>query len=179
MNRNHGTWRNLFGRGLRRTILAMGLAVVATVATAGTSAAAARLHQETCRGERGQYDICLLITDDPDPARSNHYLVRVGIDVFMAQRDAQNIVDDGAVISAVLWGSDPFADDYLEGITRMRVWVTDRGLSAEFERSVSGETLSEDEPDGDELYALVTLRFSATGLTRTFRSANVEDSFHG
>jgi hypothetical protein len=179
MIQNHGTWRNLFGRGMRRSVLAMGLAVVATVATASASAAAGRLGEQTCRGERGQYDICLFITDDPDSGHSNHYKVRVGIDVFMNPHDARNIVDDGAVFSAVLWGSDPVSDDYLEGITRTSVWVTDRGVSAEFERSIDGGTLSEDEPDGDELFALVTLRFRATGVTRAFRSANVEDSFHG
>jgi hypothetical protein len=178
MIRKPGTWRNLFGRGARRTLLAMALAVVAGIATAG-AAPAGGLHRKTCVEVRNQHVICLLVTDDFQSPYPHHYKVHVGIDVYMSQHDAQNIVDDGGVIWAVAWGADPVSDDYLQGIGRTRVWSWERGLSAEFEESIYGGTLDEDFPDADEVYALVNLYLGESGRTRTFRSDTVEASFNG
>jgi hypothetical protein len=178
MTRKHSTWRNLSGRRVRRTVLAMALAVVATIATAG-AAAAGRLHQQTCTGERGRWTVCLYITDDPQSPYSHHYKVHVGIDVNMSQGDAQDIIDGGGAPYARLYGADPFFDDNLQGVTRSAVWTWEGGLSAEFDRSISGGVLDEDPEGGDEVFALVSMYVPDSGNTRTFRSDTVVAHFWG
>jgi hypothetical protein len=78
-----------------------------------------------------------------------------------------------------LWGSDPFQDDNLKGITRSWVAAGDGGLSAEFDRSISGAVLDEDPEGGDEVFATVDLYVPVSGNTRQFRSENVHHFFFG
>jgi hypothetical protein len=176
MTRKPSTWRNLFGRRVRRTVLAMGLAVVATVATAG-AAAAGRLHQQTCTGERDRYTICLYITDDPQSPYSNHYKVHVGIDINMTEPEAEAIIARSNEMSARMYGADPAFDDNLQGVTRSWRDAWEGGLSIEFDRSMSGGTLNEDPEGGDEVYALVRVYVPVSGVTRTFRSDTVVAHF--
>jgi hypothetical protein len=178
MLRNHRTSRHPLARGVRRTVLAMGLVVGSVLATAGVASAGVLGHQ-ACVGERGRYTICILITENPQDGRSHHYLVHVGIDVNMSRQDAQNIIDGGGTMTSRLWGSDPFQDDNLKGITRSWVAAGDGGLSAEFDRSISGAVLDEDPEGGDEVFATVDLYVPVSGTTRQFRSENVHHFFFG
>jgi len=178
MFRKRITWRNPLTRGVRRVVLAMGLVVVAGVATAG-AASAGRLHEQTCVGQAGRYTICLYITDDPQSPYSHSYKIHVGIDVNMSRADAQNIIDGGGTITARMYGSDSFFDDNLIGVTRSWVSAWDGGLSAEFDRSVNGSVLDEDPEGEDEVFARVSLYVPVSGNTRTFRSDEVSASFWG
>jgi hypothetical protein len=166
-------------RRVRRTVLAMGLVVAASIATAGAASASGRLNEQICNGQSGRYTICLYITDDPQSPYSHSFMVHVGIDVNMSQQDAQNIIDGGGDITARMWGSDTVFDDNLQGVTRSWVSAWEGGLSAEFDRSMSGGVLDEDPEGEDEVYALVSLYVPSSGNTRTFRSEEVEAYFWG
>jgi hypothetical protein len=157
----------------------MGLAATTGLATAGAASAAGGIGEQVCRGETNRYAICLYITDDPQSPYSHSFKVHVGIDVTMSRQDAQNIIDGGGAITARMWGSDPVFDDNLIGVTRSWVSAWDGGLSAEFDRSVSGSVLDEDPEGLDEVYALVSLYVPVSGTTRTFRSPDVEAFFWG
>jgi hypothetical protein len=171
--------RKALGRNLARMLVAMGLVVTATLATAGVASASGRLNEQICRGETNRYTICLYITDDTQSPYSHYFKVHVGIDVNMSQQDAQNIIDGGGQITARMYGSDSFFDDNLQGVTLSWVSAWEGGLSAEFDRSISGGVLDEDPEGEDEVYALVSLYVPSSGNTRTFRSDEVEAFFWG
>jgi len=179
MSGNHSSRRNPLARGVRRTALAMGLALVSALATAGAASADGRLNEQSCRGQAGRYTICLLITDDPQSPYSHSYKIHIGIDINMSRQDAQNIIDGGSAPTARMYGSDTFFDDNLIGVTRSWVSAWDGGLSAEFDRSVSGSDLDEDPEGEDEVFARVSLYVPVSGVTRTFTSDEVSASFWG
>ena len=175
MLRNQGTRRNPLARGVRRAVLAMGLVVVSTLATAG-AANAGRLHQQTCVGERGRYTICLYITDDHLSPYPHHYKVHVGIDINMARPDAQNIIASGGEMPPDV-GRRRVHEDNLIGVTRSWVARREGGLSAEFDRSVSGVNPQRGLEGGDEVYARVRVYVPVSGSTQSFRSDTVVAHF--
>jgi hypothetical protein len=97
----------------------------------------------------------------------------------MSRQDAQNIIDGGGTMTSRMWGADVFHEDNLIGVTRSWVAAWDGGLSAEFDRSVSGAVLDEDWDGGDEVYATVSLYVPVSGQTRSFRSDTVVAHFWG
>jgi hypothetical protein len=175
--------RRLRGRPLARTllraVLALGLVAGASLATADAASASGGLHEQVCGGQAGRYTVCLYITDDPQSPYSHYYKVHVGIDVTMSQSDAQNIIDGGGAISARMYGADAVFDDNLQGVTRSWWSAWEGGLSAEFDRSISGGVLDEDPEGVDEVYARVSLYVPSSGVTRYFNSPEVEASFWG
>jgi hypothetical protein len=166
-------------RILLRAVLAVGLVAGASLATADAASAAGGLHEQVCGGQANRYTVCLYITDDPQSPYSHYYKVHVGIDVRMSQQDAQNIIDGGGAINARMYGADAVFDDNLQGVTRSWVSAWEGGLSAEFDRSISGGVLDEDPEGVDEVYARVSLYVPSSGVTRNFNSPEVEASFWG
>jgi hypothetical protein len=170
---------NILAHKVLRTVMAVGLAAAVSLGTAGV-ASAARLGDSTCGGQANRYTVCLYITSADSEYPITHYVkVHVGIDVKMTQQDAQNIIDGGGQITARMWGSDSIFDDNLKGVTLSWVSAWEGGLSAEFNRYIWEGDLDEDPEGVDEVYAKVELYIPSSGVTRTFRSPEVETTFSG
>jgi len=140
-----------------------------------TTASTPQIGDQTCRGELNRYTICFSLTQI---GVSRDFAVHIGIDVFMSQTDAQNIINaPGEELSARIFGEDTFFDNGLKAVPVTWAAANAQGLSAEFDTTASGSLLNEDWEGDDEIYGLVSLYVPSTGSTRTFRTNTVVDSF--
>lgn len=151
-------------------------AAASTAPPAAVTASAAGANELTCKTEPNRYTICFSITDITN---GPHFTVHIGIDVAMSQQAAQDIINaPGEEFSAKLYGDDPLFDNAVKSIWVTSSWAWEGGLSAEFDVGILAEQLDEDSDGGtDELYGLVKLYVPDSGVTRTFQTNNIEDSF--
>ena len=138
----------------RRVVPALaGLAIVPGAIMLTGSAASA--DGPACHYD-SQRNACLWITETWPG--SGEYAVHIGIDVYMSQQQAQDIIDRGGTLSAKVMGDDPSYDDLLFHLDVMSMGAVPHGLSAEFRTSrVPGSWLDEDWEGRDEVYATVVL----------------------
>jgi hypothetical protein len=169
--RTPGTLRATVMRRIAQLIAALAILTGLSVATEGT-AMATNVGEQACN-YGSQYNACLLITN----LGSNMYRVHVGIDIYMSQQDAQNLIGAGSVPVVGLYGDDgsSTANDFLTSgfsIAEPPVaWA--QGWSAGFTIDVNGSLLNED--DGiDEIIA--TMRLYITGYA--YLHVALEDTYY-
>jgi hypothetical protein len=153
----------------------LGMVTAMVVGTAGV-AAAAGLGEQTCRGEVNKYTICLQIS-----ASGPDFRVHVGLDVYMSQQDAKLIIEapessNGRYLAG-LYGADTFVDDLVGrvGVSLATTW--ERGLSIDFDATMSRGALDEDWDGTDELFAIVSLRVPSRSVDQQFRTNEVSYGF--
>jgi hypothetical protein len=142
-------WRTL----TRRAVPAMAGLAIASGALALTGSAASA-DGPACRYD-SQRNACLWVTETWPG--SGFYAVHIGIDVYMNQEQANDILARGGGFSAKVMGDDPSYDDLLFHLDVLSQGVAPHGLSAEFHTTVPGSWLDEDWDGRDELYATVVL----------------------
>jgi hypothetical protein len=161
------------GATLTSLVLGQSAASAATVPSPAATTSDHRIGDQVCHGETNRYVICFSITQI---GVSRGFNVHVGIDIYMSQQDAQNIIDaPGEEFSATLYGEDTIFDDKLKSIPVTWSASWEQGLSAEFDTFASRDLLDEDWDGDDELYATVNLYVPNTGSTRSFRTNTVVD----
>jgi hypothetical protein len=121
-----------------------------------------------------EFNACLWITET-SPG-SDVYNVHMGIDVHMSQTQAQDILARGGGFYAKAMGDDPVYDNFLFYLDRVYQTATPDGLSAEFDKTVSGAKLDEDWDDTDEVYGTVGLTNPGWG-TRFFNTGEIHGDF--
>ena len=164
-----------------RRVLAAALAIVATCLLTAAPPAPAAATDMACNYDNATFNACLKF----DPAGSSWWNAHVGIDVYMPQQYAQEIIACGAGFRASVWGDDGAAgmsssDQYISSLGLKGGWPAagPDGLGAEFGASIYGYYLDEDRGgDTDELYARVSYRDCHNGLTRTFVTGTVRGNF--
>jgi hypothetical protein len=168
----------LMGRGLQ-VVLAMGIAVGATLASPGV-ASATDTGVRSCRSDAGHID-CFEITW----AGGHGFHIYVGIDVYMSRQDAEALAAQPSSAFAYIRASDTGPDNTLFALRPTRIEAWDRGLAAEWDTrlynsgGLPAERLDEDSwPDeGDEVYALIKLYDARTGTYRTWETNIVNEYF--
>jgi hypothetical protein len=161
-------------RFFARFALVLGVVMGMSFATAG--AAMAATFEPPCKSQSNSYIVCFSIKQS---GVSNFFDVHVGIDVYMSQQDAQNIIDaPGEPFVAKLMADDPFFDNFIEWIDVSWVATWERGLSAEFDGAARADQLDEDWDGHDEVFARVVLNIQSSDITRTFDSNVVQAPFH-
>ena len=147
------------GRAKRRLLL---LSVAATAAVgAGALTAGPASAAQTCRsGTQSGFDsvLCLSI----DGRTDGRYNVHVGIDVHMPLARAQEYVDD-PFDPFTVWIRGDDSGTLKEVLVNVPLTVpslvatSESGLSADFDKVVTGSQLDEDHGDTDEIKARVVL----------------------
>jgi hypothetical protein len=162
--------RRLFAIPAIAGAMLLGLAVAATPAYAG-------IYDMACNYDYVTFNACLNFSGTGD---LNVFTARVGLDAFMPERYAQEIVSYGAGFRATLWGDDNGHGTYIADLTLTPGWPfaqSDR-LSGELTASLSRDQLNEDDNyDEDELYAVVSYFDYHTGSTKVFRTGTVHGYF--
>jgi hypothetical protein len=170
---NHRTTRRR--RLVRRvggTAAAAGIAITALTVTATAASAS-----ETCRSDRSAGDFnCFSIDGFAFPN------IRIGINITMSPQDAQAILDcPGQQLTAALWGSDTFSDDFLTSVPLGNAFVyagpDTSYLGAEFTTTVDAKVLDEDWDGTDEVYGRVSMHDCRSNRTRTFNTNEIEGDF--
>ncbi|GAA1017365.1 hypothetical protein Aple_033150 [Acrocarpospora pleiomorpha] len=168
-HRPHGrTKRRLLKTLAMTTASALGITLMAAPASAA----------QRCN-YKPEYNACLSLT----PTDSGHYLVHIGIDLRkLTQTEAQAIIKAAPYRNPFrtwLYAGDKAQDDIITGVSTIRVWASETGLSAEFERVVTKSSLNEDPWPGefDEVYGSIDYRDPRTGSTRTFNTPEIAGLF--
>jgi hypothetical protein len=161
--------KRLIGKRIAPAVAAMAVTGGA-VATMTTPASA--YWDQVC-DSRSTHITCISI----NPGGSKHFMVHIGIDIYMSRADAQAIIDAyGEEFSAKVIADDPVYDNALFNMPVTWSAAGDHGLSAEFDLDVWSSQLNEDngffEGYLDEVYANIKLYDPRTGVTRTYRTAN-------
>jgi hypothetical protein len=140
-------------RALTRRVLpaVAGLAIASGAVAIGANPASAA--GPYCH-YNGQYNACLWVTET-SPG-SDVYEVHIGIDVYMSQGQASDILARGGGFYARAMGDDPSYDNLLFYVDRQYQTLAPHGLSAEFHKTVSGAKLNEDWGQ-DEVYGSIGL----------------------
>jgi len=141
---------------LSRVLAAPAAAGIMVLAQAvGIGPAQAATTDLACNYDFSTFDACLNIT----PVGLNQWNVHVGLDAVMSQRNAQEIIDNGAVFRATLYGDDGGGRrQFLTSLTLMPGWPAagPEGLGAELSANVPGSILDEDKNDEDEIFAEIS-----------------------
>jgi hypothetical protein len=166
-----GSLRATMRRRLVQVVAALAIVTGLSVATAGT-AVAANVGEWACDYD-DHHNACLYITNLGD----NMYLVHVGVDIYMTQQDAQNIINSGFLPTATLYGDDGSSLSFVTTVPLAgspTAWSG--GYSAEFDTVVSGSQLDED--DGvDEIVAKVRQWIPASQRTLVYKTGRVTSAF--
>jgi len=151
-------------------------AMVVTLAVGATPANAA-ITDPHCNYDFVTFNACLRILPT---GVLNELTPHVGLDAFMPQRYAQEIVDFGADFRAQLWGEDGDTDTFLLNLTIMPGWPAagTGGLGAELHApNVDTSVLNEDKNDEDELYAVVSYFDFHTGERKVYTTGILRGEF--
>jgi hypothetical protein len=172
---NHHIFR---ARPLRAlTALAAALTLVAASLAAAAPPASAASTDKACNYDFVTFNACLHFDD----RRFGWWDAQVGIDVYMPEQYAREILACGANFRASLWAADDgWGDDFITNLVLKPGWprliTPPTGIGAEFTVPVTSHQLDED--DGrDELYARISFYDCHTGATRQFRTGTVVGYF--
>ncbi|WP_086669203.1 hypothetical protein [Lentzea kentuckyensis] len=149
-------------RRLPRALLAVAMTLGIVGATAGTAAAV-----QSCTGATDS-NVCLRI----EGVGNGNFAVHVGIDYHISREEAQEYIDDfGDPFTVWIRGQDNGPNEFLFALPMTAIGASDDfGLSADFDLTVPGAWLNEDNGT-DEIVAVLTLTDTDTNtVTRTFRS---------
>jgi hypothetical protein len=105
---------------------------------------------------------------------------RAGLDSFMPERAAQEIIDYGADVRASLWADDGANDHYLADLALMPRWPAawSGGLGVDtFATDLQRSLLNEDADGDDELYARISYYNVHTHTRMTFDTGVVHGDF--
>jgi len=166
-----GTRRAPIRRRLTQFIAALAIVTGMSVATAGT-ASAANVGEWAC-DYNSYHNSCLYIAN----LGGNMYSVHVGIDIYMSQQDAQNIINSGFRPTAALYGDDGSLNYRTTIPLTGNPTAWSGGYSDEFDKVVSGSLLNEDDDGVDEIIAKVSQYFPAAQRTVTYKTGEVKSSF--
>lgn len=160
--------RILRARPLRAVAtLAAALAIAAASLAAAPSPAAAASYAPHCKHDPYfiEYNACLRLDD----LGSFLWNAHVGIDVYMNEQYAREIIACGARFQASLWGEDGTYDQFITNLPLRAGWPSagPSGLGAEFMKTVHSSQLNEDSDGQDELYARVSYYDCHAGRTGT------------
>jgi hypothetical protein len=152
------------------------LAVTASTATAT---------QACAQPQEGRANTCLTIVRTNDVR--GHCDIRVGIDIEMRLKDAQDLINDagGNPFGTMIMANDhddPFRDTAgLFEVPLAPGWprASEGGLSAEFYTHVSYQLLDEDKPGSDEVYARIALHDPRYPTPRLYHSGIITGNYAG
>jgi len=153
-----------------RALVAM-LAIIAAYLLAAAPQASAT----PCNYDGRTFNACLRF----DWAEYGYLRTHVGLDVFMGQRYAQEIVDCSHNFSASLWGDDGSSDQFIVPLQLKPGWPAAGpvGLGAEFTSARLGPQLDEDRGgDDDELYARIQFYDRFANL-RTYYTGTIKGDY--
>jgi hypothetical protein len=153
--------------------LAAALAIVAVSLVVAAPPASAEMR---CNGDGDTFNACLHFEWLGYGWLEPH----VGMDVYMPEQHARDILAYGANFKASLWGDDGGGsdDDFILPLSVAPSWpiADSTGMAVEFVGRGVNEALDED--DGvDELYARVSFRDPFTGVTREFRTGVIRGEY--
>lgn len=130
-----------------------------------------------CKYDYISYNACLdfRVTNDV-----NWLTAHVGLDSFLPEGYAQEIVAHGAAVRASLWGDDGSRQQFIADLTVTPGWPAagPDGLGVELSEVVSRGQLNEDIDDEDEVYAVVSyFDFHGDGTRHVFHTGTVHGDF--
>jgi hypothetical protein len=150
--------------------------LVVAQATAVTPAFA-DINDLACHYDYVTFNACLNFANTDD---INVLTASAGLDSFMNQTYAQEIIDHGGVFRASLWSDDNGTGHYISDLSLSPGWPqaqSDR-LSVRLSATVSrGGALDEDFEDVDEIYAQISYFDYHFGTTKIFRTGIVHGDF--
>ncbi len=151
-------------------VMSVGLAL-------GAGPADAAITDMACDGDFVTFNACL---DFQRNTSTDKFTAHVGLDSYMSQTYAQEIVANGAAFRATIWGDDPGTDSYLGDLTIMPGWPAagSTGLGAELSlANLTRDELNEDTDGSDEIYAVISYFDYHNGQHRIFRTGVVRGEF--
>jgi len=143
---------------------------------AAISPARADVYDLACNYDHVTFNACLNFQNLGEPGAVNAH---VGLDSFMPERYAQEIVSYGAGFRASLWGVGNGHDQFIADLTVMPGWPAAGadGLGAELSASVAWDQLNVNAGGEDAIYAIVSYFDYHTGSVRVFRTGTVHGEF--
>jgi hypothetical protein len=142
----------------------------------GISPASADVNDMACNYDHITFNACL---DFRSTADVNTLIGHVGLDSYMSEGYAQEIVSHGAAFRASLWGDDGGNDRWLADLAVVPGWPASGpdGLGADLSAALYRGDLNEDTDSEDEIYAKVSYFDYHTGRTKIFRTGTVHGDF--
>jgi hypothetical protein len=143
------------------------LAILAVSLVAAAPQASASSPDPACNYDGRSYNACLSFEFNAYGWANPH----VGLDVWMPEQYARDIVACGANFQASLWGDDPGPDQFIRSLSVAPGWpiAQSTGLAVNFWGPlIADNQLNEDEDSDDELYARISFYDCHTGGTRNF-----------
>ncbi len=143
---------------------------------AAISPARADVYDLACNYDHVTFNACLNFQNLGEAGAVNAH---VGLDAFMPERYAQEIVSYGAGFRASLWGTGGGHDQFIADLTVMPGWPAAGadGLGAELSASVAWDQLNVNTRGEDAIYAIVSYFDYHTGSVRVFRTGTVHGEF--
>ena len=142
-------------KGLLAAAVAGGLALSQAI---GISPAQAEAHQMACNYDYVTFNACLTFYDIPGSYEYRRAVA--GLDYFVPQRYAQEIINYGGAFRASVYGDDNGTGRWLANLNLSPGWpgAGSDGLSVEFTADLSQYTTLNEDPEGgeDELYVEIT-----------------------
>ena len=156
--------------------LAAALGILAATSLAAAAPPASANVEMRCNGDNDTFNACLhfewLGYGNLEP--------HVGLDVYMPEQHARDILAYGANFKGSLWGDDGGGskDDLLKPLYVAPGWpiADSTGMAVEFLGRSVNEELDEDDGE-DELYARVSFRDPDSGVTREFRTGTIRGEY--
>ncbi len=161
-------------RLLRVLAVFVGAIMSAQVVSMGPANAA--ITDLACRYDHVTFNACLDFEDVGQPGRLDAH---VGLDVFMSQEYAQDLISHGADFRASLWADDT-TDQFLADLSIAPGWPAAGAgrLGVEFVGvGVERDVLNEDEGEQDEVYAKISYFDYHRGKRMTFTAGVVRGEF--
>ena len=161
---------------LSRLLAAPVIAGVMVLAQAAAiSPAYADVHDVACNYDHVTFNACLNFQNVDAGTMNAH----VGLDAFMPERYAQEIVSYGAGVRASLWGVADGHELFIADLTIMPGWPAagPDGLGAELSADVTVDNLNVNIHGDDEAFAIVSYFDYHTGSTKEFRTGTVHADF--
>ena len=157
--------------------LAAALGILAAVSLVVAAPPASANVEMRCNGDNDTFNACLhfewLGYGNLEP--------HVGLDVYMPEQHARDILAYGANFKGSLWGDDGGGQQGRSPSSRCTSLRAGRSPTPPAWRSISSVDRSNeelDEDDGeDELYARVSFRDPFTGVTREFRTGVIRGEY--
>ncbi|HEY5843891.1 MAG TPA: hypothetical protein VIU87_20935 [Mycobacterium sp.] len=144
----------------------------------GISPANAAINDLACHYDHTDSNACLYFEDVGDEGKLDAH---VGLDAYMSQEYAHELVSHGADFRASLWGDDGDRDQFIADLTVASGWPSagPGGLGVEFVgNSLARSSLNEDKDDKDEIYAKISyFDYHGQGRRVSFTTGIVRGEF--